>query len=48
LKAEAIGYPGWVQISEDGDKYVQIFQESVGIKLAKANIQTNAAKKGLV
>jgi len=48
FKAEAIGYPGWLQSSKDEDKYVQSFQESVGIELDKANIQKNAAEKGLV
>ena len=47
LKAEASGYPGWVQGPKHEDRYVQYFRESEGIGLDKALIQKNAAKRGL-
>jgi hypothetical protein len=47
LKAEASGYPSWVQSSEDEDSYSQYFRESEGIELDRAMIQKNAVKRGL-
>ena len=47
LKAEARGYPGWVQGPEDEDRYVQYFRESEGFELDKNKIQENAVKRGL-
>jgi len=47
LKAEASGYPGWVQGPEDQNRYAQYFRASEGIELDKTAIQKNAAKKGL-
>jgi G:T-mismatch repair DNA endonuclease (very short patch repair protein) len=47
LKAEARGYPGWVQGPEDENWYVQYFREIEGIELDKTLIQKNAAKRGL-
>jgi hypothetical protein len=47
LKAEASGYPEWVQGPLDEDKYVQGFRESEGIQLDKSDFQKNAAKRGL-
>jgi len=38
LKAEASGYPGWVQSPEDEDKYAQSLRESEGFELDTANI----------
>jgi len=46
-KAEASGYPGWVQSPDDEDKYAKYFFESNGIELDTTAIQ-NAAKTGLV
>jgi len=46
LKAEASGYPGWVQGQEDEDRYVQFFRDSEGIEINKNMIQKNAAKRG--
>jgi len=39
LKAEASGYPGWVQGPEEQDRYVQYFRESEVIELDKNMIQ---------
>ena len=47
LKAEASGYPGWVQGLEDEDWYVQLFRDSEGIELDKNMMQKNAAKRWL-
>jgi hypothetical protein len=47
LKAEARGYPSWVQSTEDEERYTYSFRESDGIELDKASIQYNAAKRGL-
>jgi hypothetical protein len=48
LKAEASGYPGWVQCPEDQDRYVEYFRESEGVGLHKTMIQKNATKMVLV
>ena len=47
LKAEANGYPNWVQSPEDKERYIHSFRESEGIELDKASIKYNAAKRGL-
>ena len=47
LKAEASGYPDWVQCPNDEDKYIQKFFESEGITLDKMCIKKNSAKRGL-
>jgi hypothetical protein len=47
LKAEASGYPGWVEGPEVQDRYVQYHRESEGIELDTAAIQKNVAKRGL-
>ena len=41
LKAEAKGYPGWVHISDDDDRYVDLFWQSEGIRLDKEAIRYN-------
>jgi hypothetical protein len=47
LKAEASGYPNWVQCPEDEYRYISEFQESDGILLEKDNISLKPAKRGL-
>ena len=47
LKAEASGYPSWVRIPEDEERYIQSFWESEGIELDKVSFKHNAAKQGL-
>ena len=47
LKAEACGYPGWVDSTEHEDRYVESFWQSEGIRLEKEAIRCNAAKRGL-
>jgi hypothetical protein len=47
LKAEASGYPNWVQCPEDEDRYISEFQKSEDILLEKGNIGLNHAKSGL-
>jgi len=47
LKTEASGYPGWVHSPTDGDRYVDAFWQSEGIRLYKEAIRQNAAKRGL-
>jgi len=47
LKAEASGYPSWVRTSADEDRYVEMFQQSEGVRLDKDPIRYNAAKRGL-
>ena len=44
-KAEAIGYPSWVQSPEDEGRYIHSFRESEGIELDKASIKHNAANE---
>jgi hypothetical protein len=47
LKAEASGYPNWVQCLEDEDQYISEFHKNEGIKLDKDSIGLNPAKRGL-
>ena len=47
LKTEASGYPSWVRTPEDEDRYVEAFHASEGVRLDKALIRPNAAKRGL-
>jgi hypothetical protein len=47
LKAEASGYPSWVQGPEGEDRYVKYFRDSEDIELHKTVIQMNVAKRGL-
>ena len=47
LKTESTGYPSWVRTPEDEDRYVDAFYASEGIRLDKAVIIPNAAKRGL-
>ena len=47
LKAEASGYPNWVQCPEDEDRYISDFTKSEGIQLDKDAIGPNPAKRGL-
>jgi hypothetical protein len=47
LKAEASGYPNWVQCPEDEDQYISEFKKSEGIQLDKEGIDLNPAKRGL-
>jgi hypothetical protein len=47
VKADASGYPSWVQSHEDEERYIHSFRESEGIEQDKASIQYNAAKRGL-
>jgi hypothetical protein len=47
LKAEASGYPSWVQTPADEDQYIRQFYESEGIQLDKDSISFNASKRGL-
>jgi G:T-mismatch repair DNA endonuclease (very short patch repair protein) len=46
LKAEARGYPSWVRIPDDEDRYIESFWQSEGIRLNKDAIEYNAAKRG--
>ena len=47
LKAEANGYPSWVQSPPDEDRYISEFAASEGIQLDKDAIGSNPAKRGL-
>jgi hypothetical protein len=47
LKAEASGYPNWVQCPADEDKYISVFHASEGILLNRDSIGPNPAKRGL-
>ena len=47
LKAEASGYPGWVQTPDDEDRFIEEFWQSEGIRLTKDAIRHNPAKRGL-
>jgi hypothetical protein len=47
LKAEASGFPDWVQNADDEDRYVRDFNTSEGVALDKEAIRPNPAKRGL-
>ena len=47
LKAEASGYPSWVQSPADEDRYISEFAASEGIQLVKDAIGAKPAKRGL-
>jgi hypothetical protein len=47
LKAEASGYPSWVQTPDDEDRFIEEFWHSEGIRLDKDAIKHNPAKRGL-
>ena len=47
LKAEASGYPSWVQSPADEDRYTSQFAASEGIQLYKDAIGCNPSKRGL-
>jgi hypothetical protein len=47
LKAEANGYPDWVQSPGDQERYIKEFYESEGIQLDKQCIQHNATRRAL-
>jgi hypothetical protein len=47
LKAEASGYPAWVRSPEDEDRYIETFFETEGVRLDRAAIKTNSAKRGI-
>jgi len=42
LKQESSGYPSWVQIEEDKDRYIEDYLRAEGIALDKASISKNA------
>jgi hypothetical protein len=47
LKAEASGYPSWVQTRDDEDSYIKTFHDSEGVLLDRNAIRPNAAKRGI-
>jgi len=47
LKAEASGYPNWVQCPEDEERYVNAFHDSEGVVLEREAIRPNAARRAL-
>ena len=47
LKAEASGYPSWVQTPSDEDRYIEEFRKNEGIILNKVSIHHNSSKWGL-
>ena len=47
IKAEAGGYPSWVQCPADEDGYIIEFAASEGIQLDKDAIGSNPAKRGI-
>ena len=47
LKAEARGYPSWIQSPADEDLYISEFAASEGIQLDKDAIGSNPTKRGL-
>jgi hypothetical protein len=48
LKADASGYPDWVQTPTDEELYIRQFHQSEGIQLDRDSISYNAAKRGLL
>jgi hypothetical protein len=47
LKAEASGYPAWVRSPEDEDRYIKTFFVTEGVRLDRAAIKPNSAKRGI-
>ena len=47
LKAEANGYPSWVQCPADEDRYISDSTDSEGIQFDKDAIGSNPSKQGL-
>ena len=47
LKVEASGYPTWVRIPANEERYIESFWKSEGIRLDREAIKPNAAKRGL-
>jgi len=47
LKAESIGYPGWVRSPADEERYIESVWKSDEIRLDRESIRPNAAKSGL-
>jgi hypothetical protein len=47
MNAQASGYASWVRAPEDEERYIQIFEESEGIRLDKDAIGHNPAKRAL-
>ena len=47
IKAEASGYPDWVQTEEDRDAYIEDFYKAHKIRLTKDNIHPNPALRSL-
>jgi len=45
LKQESSGYPSWVQIEENKDKYIEGYRRVEGIVLDKASIFKNAGER---
>jgi hypothetical protein len=47
LKAEASGFPVWVQTHEDEESYIKAFYESEGVQLDRNSKRPNVAKRGI-
>jgi len=47
LKQEPSGYPSWVRIPDNEDKFIRQFYQCEGIQLDKDSIRYNASKRGL-
>ena len=47
LKAQASGWPSWVQTEEDKDRFIREYEEAEGIKLDPAEIKKNAGLRSL-
>ena len=47
LKAEASGYPRWVQISANQERYISDFASSEGTQLDKDAIRSKPPRRGL-
>jgi hypothetical protein len=45
MKAEASGYPSWVQTEADKDKYISDYYDSTGIQLDKSHIKRDEVKR---
>jgi hypothetical protein len=47
MEADPRGYPAWVRIGDDKDRYVNAFFESEGVRVDKNAILPNDAKRGI-